>query len=83
KYLNESLTKSELSSIIEKLNIKPIEIVRQKETIWTEKFKGKDFSDDEIMDILILHPNLIERPIVVNGDKAVIARPASNIEAIL
>ncbi|RZJ75316.1 MAG: arsenate reductase (glutaredoxin) [Flavobacterium sp.] len=83
KYLNENLTKSELLSIVEKLKMKPIEIVRQKEAVWIENFKGKDISNDEIIDILILHPKLIERPIVVNGDKAVIARPPSNIEAIL
>lgn len=83
KYLNEPLSKEELTEIINKLNIKPIELVRQKEAIWIENYKGKDLSDGKVIDIMVEHPNLIERPIVINGDKAVIARPAERINEIL
>lgn len=83
KYLNEPLTKEELTEIINKLNIKPIELVRQKEDIWIKNYKGKDLSDGKVIDIMVEHPNLIERPIVVNGNKAVIARPAERIKEIL
>lgn len=83
KYLNETLTKKELTGIIKKLEITPIELVRTKEKVWTENYKGKQLSDDEVIEAMIEHPNLIERPIVVNGDKAVIARPAEKIKDIL
>lgn len=83
KYLNEPLSKEELTGIIKKLNIKPIELVRQKEEIWIKNYKGKDLTDGKVIDIMAEHPNLIERPIVVNGDKAVIARPAERINEII
>lgn len=75
KYLENVPSYEELKSIIEKLNIKPIELVRQKEKIWIENFKGKTLSDKQIIEAMIANPTLIERPIVINGDKAIIARP--------
>lgn len=83
KYLDEKITKSELTSIIKKLNIKPIELVRTKETLWKENFKGKELSDDEIITIMLENPVLIERPIIINGDKAVIGRPTERILEII
>lgn len=83
KYLSEPLTKEEITEIIKKLNIKPIDLVRQKESVWIENYKGKALTDGKVIDAMVQHPNLIERPIVVNGDKAVIARPAERIKEIL
>ena len=83
KYLDDIPSFEELKVIIKKLGIKPIELVRQKEKIWVENFKGKEMSDDEIIEAMILNPILIERPIVINGDKAVIARPAEKAAAII
>ena len=83
KYLENVPTFEELSDIIQKLNIAPIELVRQKEPIWIELFKNKKLSDKEIIQAMIDHPILIERPIVVNGDKAIIARPLENIQSII
>ncbi|AXG74844.1 arsenate reductase (glutaredoxin) [Flavobacterium arcticum] len=83
KYLNEPLSKQELTTLIKKLAINPIDLVRQKEAIWKEQYKGQELTDDAIIDAMVQHPSLIERPIVINGDKAVIARPAENIKSIL
>lgn len=83
KYLENVPTLEELKSIIEKLKIKPIELVRQKEKIWLENFKDKKLSDDEIIRAMLSNPILIERPIVINGNKAVIARPLENALTIL
>lgn len=83
KYLEDVPTFDELKEIIKKLGIKPIELVRQKEKIWIENFKNKSMSDDEIINTLISNPILIERPIVINGDRAIIARPLENVTAIL
>lgn len=83
KYLEDVPTFGELKQIIEKLGIKPIELVRRKEKIWIENFKDKPLTDDEIIQAMILNPILIERPIVINGNKAVIARPLEKAAAIL
>lgn len=83
KYLETVTTFEELSEIIQKLRIKPIELVRQKEKIWVEQFKNKPMNDQEIIQAMIDFPILIERPIVVNGDKAIIARPLEKANAII
>lgn len=83
KYLNEPLSESELKEIIGKLGIKPIELVRTKEEIWKNNYKDKSLTNDEIIKAMHENPRLIERPIVVNGNKAVIARPFSLIKNIL
>ncbi|MET0759942.1 MAG: arsenate reductase (glutaredoxin) [Flavobacterium sp.] len=83
KYLDDIPSFEELKVIIKKLGINPIELVRQKEKIWIENFKGKEMSYEEIIHAMILNPILIERPIVINGDKAVIARPIEKAAAII
>ena len=83
KYLEDVPTFEELKAIIEKLAIKPIELVRQKEKIWIENFKGKIVSDNEIIQAMISNPILIERPIVTNGNKAIIARPFEKAATII
>lgn len=83
KYLNQPLSASELSGILEKLNYKPIELVRKNEKIWKEQFKGKDLTDAQIVQAMVDYPKLIERPIVVNGDKAVVGRPTEKIKEII
>jgi len=83
KYFEEPFTESELKEVIKKLNIQPLELVRTKESIWVEKYKGKELSDDKIIEAMLENPKLIERPIIVNGNKAIIARPKEKINEIL
>ncbi|GEP52580.1 arsenate reductase (glutaredoxin) [Flavobacterium noncentrifugens] len=83
KYLVDVPTFDELQSIIKKLGMKPIEVVRTKEPIWIEKFKSKTLSDAEIIKAMVQNPILIERPIVINGDKAIIARPMEKAAEII
>lgn len=83
KYLENHPSKKELKEIIKKLHIEPLQLVRQNETIWKEEFKNKALSDDEIIDAMIQHPILIERPIVINGNKAIIGRPPIEITTII
>lgn len=82
-YMKDPLTKKDLEQIVKKHNIKPIELVRKNETIWKENFKGKTLTDDEIVEALANNPKLIERPIVVMDEKAVIGRPPENIKNLL
>lgn len=73
-YLENPLSVDELKALIKKLKIKPIELVRQKETVWIENYKGKSLTDTAIIKALAKYPILIERPIVINGDNAIIGR---------
>lgn len=83
KYLETPLNIDQLKELIQKLNIKPIELVRQKESIWIEKYKDKKMTSLAIIKAMLKHPILIERPIVVNGNKAIIARPWERIHEII
>lgn len=82
-YLENELSVKELTDIVKKLNIPPIELVRKNETLWKENYKDKTLSDSEIIRIMVENPKLIERPIVVNGNQAVIGRPSSKICEII
>ena len=77
-YLDTVPTNDELKILIAKLQIRPIQLVRKGEAVWKEKFKGKELSDDEIIAAMISNPKLIERPIVVKDNKAVLGRPPEN-----
>lgn len=83
KYLENPLNFNELEEIISLLKIKPIELIRTKESIWIEKFKDKNLSDFEIIQSMVDYPILMERPIAVYNDKAIIARPLEKIKEIL
>ena len=83
KYLEDTPSIDELKNIINLLNIAPIDLIRKNETIWKTSFKGKQLSDDEIIKAMVDNPKLIERPIVINGNEAVIGRPPELIKDIL
>lgn len=82
-YLNQPLEKEEIRDLLRKLDMEPIELVRRNEAIWKENYKGRDLSSEEVVDALSKHPKLIERPIVIVGDKAIVGRPPENILEIL
>ena len=83
KYLEDLPSEKELTDIINILGITPIQLVRKTEKIWKEKFKGKELSDEEIIKAMVENPKLIERPIVINNNKAVIGRPPEDILTII
>jgi arsenate reductase len=74
KYLETPPSKKELADLLQKLNFNPIQLVRTKESIWLENYKNKTLTDDAIIQAMVKHPILIERPIVIKGDKAIIGR---------
>lgn len=82
-YLKEGITADEIKGLLAKLQLKPIELVRTKEAIWKEQFSNASLTDDEIIAAMVQYPKLIERPIVVVGDKAVIGRPTEKINEII
>ena len=80
EYLKEPLTKAELKEILKQLNLKPIDIVRTNEEEWKANFKGKDLSDDEVLQAMIDYPKLIQRPIVTDEKAGVLGRPKELVE---
>lgn len=82
-YIKNPLTVEELKELIALLKITPIELIRTKEAVWKEQFKDRELTDEQLIEALATHPQLIERPIVVNGTKAIIARPTEKIAEIL
>ena len=79
EYLKNPPDKHELENVTRKLGVKPEQIVRQGEAAFKQHFAGKSLSDNEWLDALAEHPILIERPIVVRGERAVIGRPPENV----
>ena len=82
-YTKDLFDESSLKEVIRLLKIKPIELVRKNEPEWKELYKGKELTDGELINAMVKHPKLIERPIVVNGDQAAIGRPLEAVQAIL
>lgn len=83
KYLENTPTKAELKELLRKLDMKAEQIVRKGEADYKENFKGKTLSDDEWITAFIEYPKLIERPIFIKGDKAVVGRPPENVLDLL
>lgn len=82
-YLAEPLSKEELASLLQKLELNAFDIVRKSEPLYKEQFEGREYSNDEWIAILAENPILIERPIVEKDGKAVVARPAEKLHTIL
>jgi len=75
-YLKTGLNKEALQQIIQRLNVKPVKLVRTQEDYFKQQLKGKIFSDEEWIQIIVENPKLLKRPIIVNKYKAVWADPA-------
>lgn len=79
EYLKDSPTKTELVDLIETLGIKAEDLIRKNESIFKENYKGKDLSESDWIQAMLDHPKLMERPIVVQGNQAIIGRPPTNV----
>ena len=82
-YLTNPLTEEEITVLLTKLGIKASELVRTSEEIYKSKFKEKKMTQKTWIKALAKYPQLIDRPMVIDGDKAIIARPAESLEAFL
>ena len=83
-YYEQTFTKAQLKSLLKRAGLAPREVLRTKEEIYQELgLAKKDLSDDELLDLMVKHPDLIQRPIVEKGEKAILARPADSIKKLL
>ena len=77
------MSAAEFEDVLDALNMDAIDLVRKNESVWKEEYKTLELDEDEIILAMIEHPKLMERPIVVNGDRAVVARQAEKLLEVL
>ncbi|HEV2905504.1 MAG TPA: ArsC/Spx/MgsR family protein [Pyrinomonadaceae bacterium] len=83
-YYIEPLSEKKLRELLKKMGLKPRELLRTSESVYRELSLGKsELSDDELIALMVKHPDLIQRPIVERGDHAVLGRPTENVKALL
>lgn len=77
------MSAAEFEDVLDALDMDAIDLVRKNESVWKEEYRDLELGEDEIILAMIENPRLMERPIIVNGDKAVVARPAEKAEEVL
>jgi len=83
-YYIEPLTKKKLTELVRKMNISPRELLRKSEPVYRELgIASGEFSDAQLISLMVEHPDLMQRPIIERGDKAVLGRPTENVEELL
>lgn len=83
-YYTDLISKEKLQELLRKMGLTPRELLRTKERVYKElKLADKGISDEEILDLMVQHPDLIQRPILEKGSRAILARPAERIREIL
>ena len=83
-YYTAPLSKKKLKELLAKMKLTPRELLRTSEAVYRELGLGKgEFTDDEIVSLMIEHPDLIQRPIVERGNRAVLGRPTENVKSLL
>ncbi|WMX12816.1 arsenate reductase (glutaredoxin) [Aureispira sp. CCB-E] len=83
EYLKTPLNAAEIQTLLTQLGIKAEQLIRKSEAIYKEHYKGKELNENEWIEAMVKHPKLIERPIVVYKNKAVIGRPLEKVEELL
>ena len=83
-YYLEALSEKKLSGLLRKMKMKPRELLRKSEPIYKELgLAARELSDAELIALMVEHPDLMQRPIVERGDRAVLGRPTENVKALL
>jgi arsenate reductase len=83
-YYVDPIPKQTLIELLRKMRMSPRELLRTREPIYkTLRLGERDLTDDEIIDLMVEHPDLIQRPIVEKGARAILARPAERLKDIL
>ena len=83
-YYLDPIPKAKLRDLLRKMGMKPRDLLRTKEAVYKElKLGEREVSDSDLIDLMVEHPDLIQRPIVEKGSRAILARPAERLKEIL
>ncbi len=77
------LTEAEIRDLLAKADARPRDLLRAREPAYAERVAGRDLGDDDLIALMVEHPELVQRPIVVRGDRAVLARPVERVLELL
>ncbi len=83
EYMNSGISKEALRTMLNQLNMAPLELMRKGEADYKEHVRGKDLTEDQLLDLMLQYPKLIERPVVVQNGKAIVARPPELVNEFL
>jgi len=81
-YIKDPLSADELKELLRRAGLQPQDVLRTKEPAYREFVADKNLSDSKLIEVMAAHPELIQRPIVVRGEKAVLARPVGNLSKL-
>jgi arsenate reductase len=82
-YYIKPFSKSKLKNLLKKTGLKPLELLRKNEQVYKKlKIKEKNYSEEHILDLMVKHPDLVQRPIIERGNKAILARPPERIKEL-
>jgi arsenate reductase (glutaredoxin) len=81
-YLDEPLSANQLKNLLSSAGMKPSEVLRKNEPAYREYVAGKELTDTQLITLMVKHPELIQRPIVTRGGKAVLARPMERLSEL-
>lgn len=81
-YTRQPLTADALKKLLRSAGLKPMDAMRTREAAYTQFVAGKNLKDDELISLMIRHPELIQRPLVVRGNKVVLARPVERLSGL-
>lgn len=82
-YLETPPTRKEIREVLSKLHIRAEELVRKEEKLYKDEYRNRELSEDEWIEVLAENPKLIQRPVVINGKKAIIGRPPESVHVLL
>lgn len=83
EYMKDPLRPEEIEDMLDALGMSAMDLIRTNEAEWKDNFKGKELDEDELILAMIEYPKLMQRPVVMSADKAVVARPADEIDKVL
>lgn len=81
-YLEHPLSVDELKGLLQRAGLRPTDVIRTKEPTYRQLVAGKNLSDDELLELIARHPELLQRPLVVRGNKVVLARPVQSLSKL-
>ncbi len=83
-YYVDPIPRTKLVELLKKMKMKPADLIRTREPLYRDlRIRDRNVTDDQLIDLMVEHPDLIQRPIVEKGSRAILARPADRLKEIL